>query len=243
MLTTVRALLPHVFRASRKAPPVLCGVLALVLAVLPLAVSYRMEIPYAVTLIRVVSVTVALGVAFALDDPASPTTQVTPTSNLLVRLTRIALSALPLVAVWLGALLLCRAAVPAEARPYLPVGGLALEATALLVTTLAFAAVAVRVSAPTHGGLAAMPGLLLATTAVTLLPDDVQPFAGPGSTRWDASRWFWLVLLVGAVVVLASLLGEAGHRRRRRSPAVAGPAAEQVPATAEHEARSRRSVA
>ncbi|SIN13201.1 hypothetical protein [Micromonospora cremea] len=159
MLTTLRALLPHVVRSTRKAPPVLCGVLALGLAALPLAVSYR--IPYAVTLVRVVSVTVALGVAFALDDAASPMTQVTPTSRLLVRLTRIALSARPLVVVWFAALLLCRAAVPAEARSHLPVGGLALEAAALLATALAFAAVAVRVSAPTHGGLAAMPGLLL----------------------------------------------------------------------------------
>jgi hypothetical protein len=243
MLTTLRALLPHVVRSSRKAPPVLCGVLALGLAALPLAVSYRMEIPYAVTLIRVVSVTVALGVAFALDDAASVTTQVTPTSRLLVRLTRIALSALPLVVVWLAALLLCRAAVPVDARPFLPGGGLALEAAALLAATLAFAAVAVRVSAPTHGGLAAMPGLLLATTAVTLLPDDVQPFAGPGSTRWDTSRWFWLVLLVGAVVVLGGLLREPRHRRRRRPSTVAGPAVEQRPATVEHEARSGRSAA
>ncbi|SIN13194.1 hypothetical protein [Micromonospora cremea] len=78
---------------------------------------------------------------------------------------------------------------------------------------------------------------------MTLLPDDVQPFAGPESTRWDSSRWFWLILLVGAVVVLGGLLGEARQRRRRRSSVVAGPAVEQRPATVEHEARSGRSAA
>lgn len=218
MLTTAWLLAPHLARSSRKAPVLLCGVLAVALAVLPLMASYQLEIPYAVTLIRVVAVTAALGVAFALDDSASATTQVTPTSRRLVHLTRIMLSALPMVSVWTAAFLLCRMAVPANARQYLPVGGLALEAAALMATTLALAAVAVTVSATTHGGLTATSGLLLATTAMTLLPDGLQPFAGIESTRWDTSRWFWLVLLVGAMIVLGSLL----HDAQRRPPAVAG---------------------
>ncbi|WP_027657304.1 hypothetical protein [Salinispora vitiensis] len=224
MLTTVWLLAPHLARSSRKAPVVLCGVLAVALAALPLTASYQLEIPYAVTLIRVVAVTVALGVAFALDDSASATTRVTPTSRRLVHLTRIALSALPMVSVWAAGLLLCRMAVPANARQYLPVGGLALEAAALMATTLALAAVAVTVSATTHGGLTATPGLLLATTAMTLLPDGLQPFAGPESARWEASRWFWLILLVGAMFVLGSVLRDA----RRRPSAAAGTTAVNV---------------
>lgn len=213
MLMPAPGLVPHLFRALRKAPLALCALASVAICAVPLAVGYRLEASDAAILIRLASIAVALGAAFVLDDSSSSTTQVAPIGRHRVRRLRIGMALLPLTATWVLAFVLCRMAVSGDERSAVSLVGLGVEAAALTSLSLAIASVALAMTAQSHGGVAAMPGLIVVVVALVILPQQVQPFATQGSDTWFATRLFWLVILVGSLGILGRSLAEDGPIR------------------------------
>lgn len=143
------------------------------------------------------AVVLALGVSFALDDPAALTLAATPAPLGLRQMIRAA-CALPLVAAaWIAILLSSRG---------VDSGTLTLVLAGFLASAFAIAAVGVRFGE--SGGLVAAPALLALGAAVFLLPERISllPVEGPqGNERAFAARW-------ALVLALMAVIGKAASR-------------------------------
>ncbi|MEV6520479.1 hypothetical protein AB0M43_00885 [Longispora sp. NPDC051575] len=155
-----------------------------------------------VRLLRVVTVLAAVGLAFLLDDPSSPTVAPVPVSLLRRRATRLAL-ACPAVALWwLGVVASVRLWLPDT--PW-PVAALTLEAATVAVVGCAAAALAGRRSSERRGAVFAAPAVLALVGLTTVLPEPVALLVAPDDPGWAAGhvRWFF-VLCVAVVCFLAA---------------------------------------
>ena len=144
--------------------------------------------------LRAGALLLALWAGFALDDPAEATVAPTPFPLLGRRALRVLAALAALGAGW--ALLVARTPGP------LPVGGLTLEAAALVTVALAAAGVASRVAADRLGGPVAGPAVLAFTLGAIRLPGRLRLFAGPGDPGWAAAHGRWAAVLAAAVLVL-----------------------------------------
>ncbi|GIF47788.1 hypothetical protein DFJ67_6680 [Asanoa ferruginea] len=158
-----------------------------------------------VILLRLAALCAGLGVGFAFDDPARPTTATAPAPAwlpLAARLTALAVAS----AAWWCATLATGMAAAGDAAAALPGGDLTLEAAAVFVGAAAVASVVWRRAARGVVGLVAAPAFLVVVVVVTLLPDRIQLLVGLDSdTAWDAAHDRWLVALVlGAATVLVA---------------------------------------
>ena len=166
---------------------------------------------FAVMLLRVTALALALGLAFLLDDPARHITAAVPTRRAVRSGVRMVLVA-PFAALsWTAALLL----VPAQIRP--PAGDLTLEAAALAALALAGAASAVRFTDRSRPGAAVAAVLLTVTLLAPLLPEPEALFTAAGTPGWAAAHQRWAALLTLTLLTGAALLPEP--LRRYRVPA------------------------
>jgi hypothetical protein len=215
----VSSLLRPSLRLAPRTPLLLSGFVGLATAAAPVVVGAELGLPDGAMLSRVGAVAVALGAGFALDDPAAPTTVVVPVPRLLQRAVRAVPVFMAACAIWVAVAALARLAVAPEARGLFPWGGLALEAAALVVISLALAARGLPFTEGEHGAMVAAPGLVLLVIAAMLLPDQAALFVPPGHPHWASSHHVWAVLLgVGAVagVLLAHVGSLAAWRLRRK---------------------------
>ena len=146
----------------------------------------------------------AVWAGFAFDDPAEPTVASVPFTLLARRTLRVLVAGAALAACW--ALLLARTA----GTP--PVGGVTLEAVALVAVGLASAAVASRLTGDHLGGLAAGPVLLGLTLGAIRLPPRLALLASPGDPGWVDAHRRWAALLAVAVGVLLAASLDPGRR-------------------------------
>jgi hypothetical protein len=203
-----RALLRPVWRSL----PLWTLATGAVLGLLPACASTASEPPdpwLCLNLLRASALAFALGLAFLLDDPARHTTATVPVRRPVRTGLRLVLVVPFMALCWTAALFL----VPAESRP--PMGGITLEAAALMVLALAWALVAVRHSEAGEPGTAISAGLLgVFFGAALLLPERWALFVGPSDPHWDDAHRRWAGVLVVALLVGARSLTEPLRRRR-----------------------------
>jgi hypothetical protein len=210
-------------------PMALGGGPALVVAVLPLALSTRLEAGDAALLLRVAAVLCTLPVAFALDDPAAGLTATLPLPLAVRRLQRLALVCTPLAVVWTACAFMLRAAMHPEDRVALPVAGLSLEAAALGAATVLLSVLGLRLSGGERGSALAAPGSVLLLLVLVLSPARTELFAVPYGESWDTSRWAWATVLAVAAGMTAVLL--RGQRLTRHRSFGAHTSSGSIPST------------
>lgn len=150
--------------------------------------------------LRAAAVSLALGLAFVLDDPSEDTTAATPISVLKRRALRVLLTLPIIVAYWL--LLRAWAAGASFLKKPLPAWPFVLEVFALAAVALAGAAVGARWLADRLGGPAGAGTVILYGLVAALLPwGNGLLVRTPGTAAHDASLgWWWLVAGLAAII-------------------------------------------
>lgn len=169
----------------------------------------------ALVALRVTAFLLALGAAFALDDPASTTLAGSPSALAVRRAHRL----LPAGAAWAA----CWAAAvggTAVAAGSTPLAVPTLEAAGMIALALALAAVAGPHTPEGRGGVVAGPALTLAMLGILLAqyryPRWATMFAfSPGMPEWDAERLRWTALLTTAIAALIAASLDPFRARRR----------------------------
>lgn len=227
--TSTRSTLPALKHVLSAIPKVIW--LPVFVAVGPLAVAATKQIadfPSRQLYIRAGLVAAALGLCFAFDDPAAPTTAASPTPLRVRRLPRLLLSLIPwslAVAITIGAgsqgldpVLL---AVDPTAGPHLPLGRLLIEALTIAVTGLAIASIiASRWSdEPGTSASAVLLGLSVLLWAASMRW--TPAWADPMDARWGVTIGYWGGTLIAASFVTALFSWDSrrpairAHRSRR----------------------------
>ncbi len=172
----------------------------------------------------------ALGLSFAFDDPAAPTTDPTPSPLRRRRFIRLGLSLLPWSA-GLSLLLWAGAQGGVEpvwitsidaVRPEFPLGRLLLEAATMASWGLAIASV-VAIPWDDEPGKIASAALLALYAGSWMVPERWKPWADPTDSRWKfVLPWWWGALALGVLVLVVSSwdsrVGSGPFHRRDRSP-------------------------
>ncbi|MEU8327720.1 hypothetical protein [Micromonospora sp. NPDC048839] len=207
-LRTVAALVWPTLRATRISPLLAAGVVGVAIVTPPAVTGSVLPPDEHITLLRLVLACVGLGVTFALDDPAKPTTETLPVPAWLGALARAALAAVVGGACWAAALLVTRSGPETASLPY---ADLTREAATVAAVAFLASAVGWRRSPRGIGSPLAAPMLLLGMAVVALLPASVALLVGTGD-GWDAAHDRWMYLLAG------TLLATAGALTARRHP-------------------------
>jgi len=160
-----------------------------------------------------------VGAAFVLDDPASATTDASPTSLAKRRMLRIALALpLPLLGgVWAASLYYATTADGAPLGPDAR-GALSIQASAMLATTLGASAAALRLMPGEASGWAAVVIPFALLVCVYYLPQRWTLLATPAEPGWQAAQQRWILLL--AVGVLALIWASRDPAARSRTGVV-----------------------
>ena len=158
-----------------------------------------------------------LGAAFVLDDPASATTDASPTSLAKRRMLRIALTLPLLGAVWAGSLYYATTADGAPLGPDAR-GALSIQASAMLATTLGASAAALRLMPGEASGWAAVVVPFALLVCAYYLPQRWALLATPAEPGWQAAQQRWVLLL--AVGVLALIWASRDPAARSRAGGV-----------------------
>lgn len=170
--------------------------------------------------LRLAALSLAVGLAFVLDDPSEEMTAPAPVSLLARRAVRIALTLPGALVWWLGLLGLARSASYGDVS--LPAGPLLIEVVALAAVALGGSAVGGRLLADRLGGPAGAAAAALAAIAVSALPWGrplvVQIPGAPGY----ASSWWWAILWCGVAALVMGSTTPWRVRRARRGPVAAG---------------------
>jgi hypothetical protein len=197
----------------------LCFGPALLIVGVPAAVSVDLGAAEHVTLLRLVSTTLALGAAFTLNDPAARTTAVAPTSRAARHAAWLTQAVVINTVWWSVALLITARDTTAEDWRQIPASGLTLEALTLFTAAVAAAAWLRSVSQGRPGQLAG-PALLAIVAAMIFLPRQADFFLQPGDTRWAATHRIWSLLLLASAVAFWLASREPAGRRSifRRRP-------------------------
>ncbi|MEV5576224.1 hypothetical protein AB0L06_39855 [Spirillospora sp. NPDC052269] len=186
-------------RAARLSPMLGGALLGLLVAVTPSVADLRLSLSIAISIIRLGAIAIALGTAFVLDDPAAPSTVVVPVSPLTLRAVRAVPALLAGTALWWTVVAVTWLRTSADARTLLPLGGLAIEAGALLLLSLCLAALGLRLNAGEAGGVLAAPGVLLFVLGTMFLPDGAALFVDAQDPHWAAAHQAWAALAVVAL--------------------------------------------
>jgi hypothetical protein len=209
----VGALLRFGGRGARLLPLAGGAFVGLGVTALPAATSAELTAANHATLLRVVAVAIAIGAAFALDDPAARTTVVLPVTRLVRHTVRASVTVAAATVVWAAALLLTWSGATADVWGAVPVGGLTVEAATLVSVAVAGAA-ALRHAAEQSPGVLAAPVVLLFVAAAALLPGRAALFVDPGALRWDAVHRVWLFILIVAVALFVATSRDLFRARR-----------------------------
>lgn len=159
--------------------------------------------------LRTALLVASLGLSFVYDDPASETTDATPSPLRTRRGLRTLLGAIPWAALTAATILTAGQGLEimfilsAEVQNPLPLGRLLLEATTIASWGLAVAS-AIAKRWDDEPGKFASATLLALYAASWMTPDQWKPWASPNDPRWEtALPWWWAALAVGLMVVIA----------------------------------------
>lgn len=200
-----------VLRTSRLLPLGCTGVLGLLVVVVPIGLGAHLDFLDATLTLHLAMITLLVGAAFVLDDPARSLTEALPISARTTAAIRMGITLLPVSIFW--ALILWLAPYVVVAKGAFPRAGLIVEAYAVLVWVWAVAAFAARRRTGGDGSSVAAPALLVLSVVLAMLPDSVACFVPPGAPEYASSRVRWLALLVTGSVALAA--AARGIRLRR----------------------------
>lgn len=170
----------------------------------------------------------ALGLSFAFDDQAAPTSDPTPSPLRLRRLVRLGWSLIPWSALlgalfWAGTREGVSAVWAVSIDPQsseLPIGRLVLEAATMAAWGLAIASVVAKRRDEEPGKIASA-ALLALYAGSWMVPERWKPWADPTDSRWQtALPWWWVALGLGVLLIISwswdSRIGSSTFRWRRR---------------------------
>ncbi|NGO70154.1 hypothetical protein [Streptomyces boncukensis] len=203
-LGLLRPLARHELHAARTLPLVCGTVLGVAVCAAPTAFGTRTTPATAAVLLYLAAVFGSLGLLFLLDDPAAPSTAVSPLPWWLRRAVRAAAGLLVLAVAWSTGAALVRRALPEGERAALPLADLAGVAPALGLLALALALCGLRLTAGRNGSLVGAPAFIVLTLILVLLPSGWEFFASPGDGGWNAAMVRWRVM--GAASLVAALV-------------------------------------
>jgi hypothetical protein len=164
----------------------------------------------ALWLLRTVAALLAVGVAFALDDPTRPTLAAVPTPLRWRVAVRLLCVGVPAALVWLIAVVTAEWQVDGTVAQW----ALTLEALTLAAVALALAGGLARWRGSADPGTVVAPTMLGLGLLVPQLPGRFALSVGPGPD-WAAAHIRWSVLLGVAWFVLALSLRDPAARYRR----------------------------
>lgn len=176
--------------------------------------------------IRTALLVAALGLSFVFDDPASATTDPTPSPLRTRRSLRTLLGSIPWAALVAATILTAGHGLDpvlilnSEVPNPLPVGRVLLEATTMASWGLAIAAVIAK-RWDNEPGKFASAALLALYAASWMIPDQWKPWASPPEPRWEtALPYWWIALALGVGLAMAfSWDARIGVRNTPRGPA------------------------
>jgi hypothetical protein len=155
--------------------------------------------------LELAAIALAVGIAFALDDPAAGSLAACPASLAIRNAVRVA-CVVPLPAgVWLALVLRSGAA-----------GAVRLTPVAAGLSSMALAIAATRVRAGESGGLAAGPAVLALVSGAGLLPERLSLFPDDGRLADGSFGGRWGLVLVLSVVTYAAASRDPAARRLAR---------------------------
>ena len=161
--------------------------------------------------LRGVTVVLALGAAFLLDDPAAGTLEASPTSLAWRRAARLTAAVLLVGAPWSGSIMTAQLQ-----GADLPVAGLTLELATMVTLALAGAAGLIRWADAREPGVLAVPLVAGIALALFQVPESWALLVHPGPA-WVPAHQRW-ALLLGVAVVLLFLCNRDPATARRRRP-------------------------
>jgi hypothetical protein len=171
--------------------------------------------------LSLVAIVLGLGFAFIFDDPARDSIAHAPTSLLLRRTLRFAVSASVVAVVWAGVLL----ASWLRAQQSIPIGTPTLYLVAALVFVAAVACATGQATREGPGGIAGGPILLLLIGASRVLPARFRFFEAQSNGSYSVSLRLSVVAALSVLVVVWAsldpgrarwrLFGRRGHEIRR----------------------------
>lgn len=148
--------------------------------------------------LRLAALSLALGLAFVLDDPTEDTLGYTPVSVLTRRAVRVGLTLPPAILFWLALRAYAAGGLAPDAR--LPAWPFVIEFLAFAAVALAGAAVTSRLVSDKLGGPGGAGAVVLVAVTVALLPWANGLWTRtPGTRSSDASTlWWWTILGIAA---------------------------------------------
>ncbi len=198
-----------VLRSTRLFPLWCGGALGVLVMVVPALSGAELDFLDATLVLHLAMVTLLVGAAFTMDDPARPLAEVLPISVKATTAIRMGLVGLVVSGFW--AVILWLAPYTVDSGVPYPRAGLVVEAYATLAWVWTIAVlVATRRGA---GGVVAASFPLVLAAVMAMLPDSVALFVAPGAPTYPASRLRWAALLLTGLVALWCAL--AGLPRRR----------------------------
>jgi fluoroquinolone transport system permease protein len=202
-------LAPALLRSVRWQPTVAAAVIGAV--VLAARRDHLGRPGQSITVLRVLALLLAVGLAFALDDRSRRTVQSVPAPAWWRAAGQVSVALVPAVAAWVAAL-----GWVSTRTGQLPVLGLSLEAVALAAAGLGLAAALVRWRDLADPGAVAGPVLLVSGLMIEQLPEPIALMVGPGP-GWTAAHLRWSALLAaGVAVVLLAVRDPAARSPLRR---------------------------
>ena len=202
----VRQLAPALLRSVRWQPVAVAAVGAA--ALLGVRRDHLAEPSEALVLLRLVGLLLAVGLAFALDDPCRLTVAGAPTPRWWRVAVQVLVALVPAGVVWLAVLGWATQRAGAD----LPVAALSLEAATLAALSLAGAAGLAGATGLPDPGAVVGPVLLVGGLLAAGLPEPVALLVAPGPD-WRAGHERWAVLLVAGLAVLALAVRDPASRR------------------------------
>ncbi|CAN5682415.1 hypothetical protein BH24ACT15_BH24ACT15_18220 [soil metagenome] len=210
----VRLLAPMV-RAVNWVPVAPAGALAL-LAVWLISRDDFAGLEERIAAVRTAALLLVLSTAFVLDDATAELSDSTPAPLLLPRTVRVLLMFVPTSSLW-AAVLWVMVRAPLTEPSSLPIAALTLELGAIVMLTIAIAAVTIKLGNVDVGGRPAAAALLGLTLVSWLMPEDTRLWVYPGQTNWVEAHVWWCVILItaGTVFGWASVDQPADRTHRR----------------------------
>lgn len=194
-MTPNRALVAATWKVLPWRPLAAGGSLGLVVAALPAVLSIDLAPPKRATLLRLAALSVAVGTAFLLDDPARASTATVPTRRLLRHGLRALLASAFAAGCWTSILLITWHDTDPNAAW---LGGITIEAATCLAVAITVSAAAARFSTTTTTSTIAVPAVLALAAILTALPEPIALLTPPEDPHWTPVHHIW-ALMLGAI--------------------------------------------
>lgn len=168
--------------------------------------------------LRMAALALCLGAVFVLDDQAAVTVASVPSTLRYRRALRVVLIAPLVAAAWAVQLAYVFVhttnSLHRDTEGLLPIRGLTLELTGMMIAGLAIAALATRRLSEGSGGVAAGPTLLMLFGAGMFLPERWTLFPGSmDDPQWAAAHVRWAIIGVLATLLLAYFSRDPASQR------------------------------